>query len=290
MTRKLPDPFNNRIREATVIPTEETVELLRQATKAASTSLGSADALELVRVAHGREVSAEACERLRARFNAKGQVVEDHHYQLFTTLSAITLIGVFDRPTFVHGLLPALAVRSAGAQRWAPVHPDVFTHAEFYIRERALVMRRPVAADDFKHVPKEGEGPDPMVEIKALRSSLLRDRQLRDESEHLIWWVASRELPRSSTDAAAEFESLLGFVPEPNGAAELFRAKLRDDGDPRPPSRWTFGHDPIPVELRDFCPLLAREPQVAPPDLEQALATLNELFLIRALKDRPIEQ
>ena len=52
----MPNPFHDRIREATVVPTEERVELLEQASKAAATSLGSSEALDLVRVACQRPV------------------------------------------------------------------------------------------------------------------------------------------------------------------------------------------------------------------------------------------
>ncbi|HEU5062552.1 MAG TPA: hypothetical protein VFT79_05290 [Solirubrobacterales bacterium] len=284
------DPFHDRIREATVVPTEERVELLGQASKAAATSLGSGDALDLVRVVCRRPVSDEVKDRVRARLNSKAEVVLEHrHDQLMATLAAVALIRVFARPTFVHGLLPALAIRAARTQGWAPIHPDVFTHADYYIRERALVMRRPVAADDFKQSPKEGEEVSPIGEVKAIRAALLRDGKLRKESEQLLWWVSSAELPRSSTDAAIEFKSLLGFNPEPGGTEELFRAKFRD-GDSRSRSTWIFSRVGVPAELQDFCPTVARDSGPGTPDVKSAMASLNELFLIDALKERPLEQ
>lgn len=285
------DPFHDRIREATVVPTEERIELLHQASKAAATSLSSGDALDLVRVVCRRPVSDAVTKRVRARLNAKAEVVPEHrHDQLLTTLAAIALIRVFGRPTFVHGLLPALAIRSARTQGWAPIHPDVFTHADYYIRERALLMRKPVSTDEYKQSPKEGEEATSMGEIKAIRAALLRDVKLRKESEQLLWWVSSAELPRSSTDAAIEFRSLLSFSPEPGGTEELFRAKFRD-GESRSQATWIFSREDVPAELRDLCPtLLTHDAEPAAPDVEGAMASLNELFLISALKERPLEQ
>jgi hypothetical protein len=284
------DPFHDRIREATVVPTEERLELLGQASKAAATSLGSGDALDLVRVVCRHPVSDEVRDRVRARLNSKAEVVPEHrHDQLMTTLAAIALIRVFGRPTLVQGLLPALAIRSARTQGWASVHPDVFTHADYYIRERALFLRKPVATDEYKQSPKEGEEITPMGEIGAIRAALLRDVKLRKESDQLLWWVSSAELPRSSTDAAIEFRSLLSFYPEPGGTEELFRAKFRD-GNSRPQSTWNFTREGVPVELQDFCPRLARHSGPATPDVKGAMASLNELFLINALKERPIKQ
>jgi hypothetical protein len=284
------DPFHDRIREATVVPTEERVELLGQASKAAATSLGSGDALNLVRVVCRRSVSDEVKDRVRARLNSKAEVVPEHrHDQLMTTLAAIALIRVFGRPTYVQGLLPALAIRSARTQGWEPVHPDVFTHADYYIRERALFLRRPVAADEYKQSPKEGEEITTLGEISAIRAALLRDVKLRKESEQLLWWVSSAELPRSSTDAAIEFRSLISFYPEPGGTEDLFRAKFRD-GDSRSRSTWTFTRESVPAELQDFCPRLTRDSGPATPDVKGAMASLNELFLINALKERPLEQ
>ena len=286
----MPDPFHDRIREATVVPTEERVELLGQASKAAATSLGSGDALDLVRVVCRRSVSDEVKDRVRARLNSKAEVVPAHrHDQLMTTLAAIALIRVFGRPAFVHGLLPALAIRSARAQGWESVHPDVFTHADYYIRERALFLRKPVAADEFKQSPKEGEEITPLGEIKAIRTALLRDAKLRKESEQLLWWVSSAELPRSSTDAAIEFRSLLSFCPEPGGAEDLFRAKFRNS-DSRSRSSWNFARKGVPAELQDFCPRLSRDSGPATPDVQGAMASLNELFLIDAFEERPPEQ
>lgn len=284
------DPFHDRIREATVVPTEERIELLGQASKAAATSLGSSDALTLVRIACRRPVPDEAKDRVRARLNSKAEVIsEQRNGQLLATLAAITLLRVFDRPAYVHGLLPALAVRSARAQGWASVHPDVFSYADYYIRERALIMRRPVAAEEYQQRPKEGEEITSMGEIKAMRTALLRDIQLRKESERLLWWVSSSELPRSSTDAAIEFNSLLSFYPEPGGTQELFRAKFRD-GESRTQSTRIFNRESVPAELQDFCPRLACDPELATPDVMGALASLNELFMILALKERPLEQ
>jgi hypothetical protein len=284
------DPFHDRIREATVVPTEERVELLGQASKAAATSLRSGDALDLVRAACRRPVPDEVKDRVRARLNSKAEVVPEHrHDQLLATLAAIALIRVFVRPAFVHGLLPALAIRSARAQGWATVHPDVFTHADYYIRERALIIRKPVAADEYEQSPKEGEKATAMGEIKSMRAALLRDGKLRKESEHLLWWVSSSELPRSSMDAALEFRSLLSFYPEPGGTEELFRAKFRD-GESRSQSTRIFNRERVPVELQDFCPRLACDPELETPDVKGALASLNELFMIMALKQRPLEQ
>jgi hypothetical protein len=284
------DSFHDRIREATVVPTEERIELLGQASRAAATSLGSADALTLVRIACRRPVPDEAKDRVRARLNSKAEVVpEQRNGQLLATLAAITLIRVFDRPAYVHGLLPALAVRSARAQGWASVHPDVFSHADYYIRERALIMRRPVSAGEYQQRPKEGEEITSMGEIKAMRTALLRDIQLRKESERLLWWVSSSELPCSSMDAAIEFSSLLSFYPEPGGTDELFRAKFRD-GESRAQSTRVFNRESVPAELEDFCPRLARNPELETPDVMSALASLNELFMIMALKERPLEQ
>lgn len=284
------DSFDDQIREATVVPSQERVQALRQAVKSAATSLGSGDALDLVRVAHRRQASGAAPARVRARLNADSEVLADHRQdQLLATLAAITLIRVFDRPTYVHGLLPALAVRSARAQGWSPVHPDVFTHADFYIRERALAARKAVADADFTQTPKEGEEITVSGEIKAMRSALLKDRSLLQESERLLWWVSSAQLPRSSNDAAVEFNSLLNFVPEPGGTGELFRAKFRSK-DSRSALNWNFARPAIPPELQDLCPKLARKPGPEEPDLDEALAGLNELLLIRALKDRPVQQ
>lgn len=287
----MPDPFHDRIREATVVPTEERIELLQQASKAAATSLSSGDALDLVRVVCRRPVSDEVTKRVRARLNGKAEVVPEHrHDQLLTTLAAITLIRVFGRPTFVHGLLPALAIRSARTQGWVAVHPDVFTHADYYIRERALVMRRPVAADEYKQSPKEGEEASAMGEVRAMRAALLRDGKLRKESEQLLWWVSSAELPRTSTDAAIEFRSLLSFYPEPGATEELFRAKFRN-GESRSQATWIFNREDVPVELQDLCPrLLTYDPEPAAPDVQDAMASLNELFLLNALKERPFER
>ncbi len=273
-----------------MVPTEERVELLAQASKAAATSLSSGDALDLVRIVCRRPVSDVVKDRVRARLNSKAEVVPEHrHDQLLAMLAAIALIRVFDRPTFVHGLLPALAIRSARAQGWATIHPDVFTHADYYVRERALVLRRPVAADEYKQSPKEGEEATPSGEIKAIRTALLRDLKLHKESEQLLWWVSSAELPRSSMDAAIEFRSLLSFYPEPGGTEELFRAKLRD-GELRSQATWNFTRGDVPAELQDFCPRLARDLEPAMPDVKGALGSLNELFLIDALKERPLEQ
>jgi hypothetical protein len=284
------DPFHDRIREATVVPTEQRIALLGQASKAAATSLRSGDALDLVRVACRHPVSQAVMDRVRERLNSKAEVILEHRNdQLLTTLAATALIRVFDRPAFVQGLLPALAIRSARAQGWTPVHPDVFTHADFYIRERGLINRKPVMADDYKQSPKEGEEITPMGEVKAMRAAHLRDRQLRKESDDLLWWVSSSEVPRSNTDAAIEFKSLLSFYPEPSGTEELFRAKFHE-AESRPQSTWTFLREGVPTEIQDFCPGLARDPELATPDVEGALASLNELFVIAALRDRPLEQ
>lgn len=284
------DPFHDRIREASVVPTEERIELLGHASKAAATSLGSGEALDLVRVVCQRPISAEVKERVRARLNSKAEVVPEHrHDQLMATLGAIALIRVFGRPTFVQGLLPALALRSARAQGWGSVHPDVSTHADYYIRERALFLRKPVAIDEYKQSPKESEEVTPMGEIGAMRVALLRDVRLRKESEQLLWWVSSAELPRSNMDAAIEFRSLLSFYPEPGGTEELFRAKFRN-GDSRPRSTWNFTRESVPAELQDFCPRLGGDSEPATPDVEGAMASLNELLLVNTLKDRPLEQ
>ncbi len=286
----MPDPFHDRIREATVVPTKERVELLDQASKAAATSLGSGDALDLVRVAFRRPVSDEVKDAVRARINSKAEVIPKHrHDQLLTTLAATALIRVFGRPSYIQGLLPALAVRSARNQGLTPVHPDVLSFADYYIRERALLVRKPVAIEDYQQRPKEGEKATPMGEIGAMRAALLKDMKLRKESENLLWWISSADLPRSSTDAAIEFKSLLSFYPEPGGTEELFQAKFREGGS-RTQSDWTLRRGDVPVEVQDFCPYLASDPEIATPDVKGAMASLNELWMIRILEDRPIEQ
>ena len=90
-------------------------------------------------------------------------------------------------------------------------------------------------------------------------------------------------------DAAIEFKTLISFYPEPGGTEELFRANFRD-GESRSPSKWTFNRGGVPAEVEDFCPRLASEPEPATPNVEDAMASLNELFVIRALEERPLEQ
>lgn len=292
----MPDSFEDRIREAIVVPADAELDQLRVAVKAAAGSLGSSEALDFVRTAYRREIAPPAEARLRNRLNSKEQVLAPAaERQMLATLSAITLIRVFSRPQYAPGLLPALAVRAARHAGWNPVHPDLEDYADAYLRERATVVRERKPTSGFRMEPvAEPPAAEEALrrEVEALRAAVLSERELEHESNQLQWWLLSPSRPDSALDAALQFARLLGFNPEPLATEHFLRAKLHRlprEGDPVAP----IAAPEVPEELADLCRLLPStelSPKEQSPAVEDAYAFLNEILLIRALEARPIER
>jgi hypothetical protein len=285
----IPDSFEDRLREAIVIPADSDVAALREAAKNAAGSLGSGEALDLVRIAHRRPVPAEAEGRIRARVNAKSPVLAtEGQGQLLATLAAITLVNVLVRPQYAPGLIPALAIRSAENQGWDPVHPDLAAFAASYLRDRALLLRVPVVQGHYWQQVKGEEQREIAKELEAVRQAAVREAGLQHESDELQWWLLCGERAATSLELASEITGMVNLFPQPPNMADFVRAKLTQPS--RSSEAGAHAAPEIPVEIADFCPRLAAPDGAnGDPSVDEVLADLDELTLIRALRERPIE-
>jgi hypothetical protein len=288
----IPDPFENRLREAIVVPADTDVATLREATKNAAASLGSGDALDLVRCAHGQPLGHEAEARLRARLNAKQPVLSQNgETQMLRTLAAITLVNVLSRPQYAPGLIPALAIRSASHQGWDSVHPDLGAFSGSYLRDRAMLLRAPVSQGEYWQQVKGEEQREPAKELEAMRRATLREAGLQHESNELQWWLLRGARPPGALALAREIAGMITHIPEPPNCPDFVRAKLAHPATAE--EAGTLAPPAVPPELSDFCPTLLASggPDTDPtPTSMEVMALLNEMMLIRALTERPIER
>jgi len=222
----------DRIREATVELSTLDLDALKAAASSASTGLGVEQALTLVRLVNGRPVPAEQDAEFRQGVNAQAQLVTDNaDQQLLAVLAGEALINLFGRTNAAIGVAPGLAMRCAAHLGWTPVHPDVATHAENYLCQRSVFIRRRVPPGS-RLATANPKGEDGSVqraeeEHETLRSIVQADRERDWEREQLVWWLLSETRAPTPLGVAHELAHCLVYVPEPVSAAGMIAAKLR---------------------------------------------------------------
>jgi hypothetical protein len=255
-----PDPFIDRLREAFVDLSEADIDTFQGAAQSASANLGANQAIALVRRAYGQEVAAEAEDNLRTRLNADAEVVgAEGRSQLVRVLAGEALILLFGRLNYNRGLLAAFAIRCAHHVGWRPVHPDLETVAEAYLKVRA-VQNRAHMMNSFALAGKASSEEAPWtatsVQLTNLTTQLNAARHAALERDELGWWLAADSRPSTALATAAEFNSCLRYYPEPFSTDELLKSKL---GKSVSNERWT-PIVPIPNEtISAFCPSLSGE-------------------------------
>lgn len=264
------DVFLDRLREGICEPKEVDVEALRNAAVTASTDLEAPRGLALVRLSYGRPVTLAAETDVRQRLNSKGEVLAaDGERQLLAVLAAEALINTFGRTGAMRGFVPGLAVRCARHQRWTPVHPDLESHAEAYMRQRAVAAR--ARNDNMPVLKVNGESADERLnaltdQAKSMWAILDRDRKLVREQQSFAWWLLGKTRPASALAVAVEVWRLLSFVPEPLATDEIVAAKLHGRVD----TNATAENVQLNREVVDFCPDFAAGAPLI--DLDEASA------------------
>lgn len=280
------EPFLDRIREATVDPSLLPLDELNSAAASLSANISPERGISMLRAAYGHLKDDAAAEDLRQRLNAEVELVADDQRQLLAVLCAEALIILFSRANGGLGLIPALAVRCAAHRRWQPVHPDLESHAESYLAQRAVFVRRR-KPPGFRVETESGD--DQLAQFKAgfenLRGVVQDDRDKTWERDQLSWFLLSQTRPAGSLALAREFDNCLLFLPEPLAAEEMLGGVLRKPtGESQPLAPLALSGN-----LLDLCPDLSVEdrPESIKPERQDDEAKtvrryLDQIYLNRA--------
>jgi len=293
------EPFEDRLREATVEPHSVDFSALRSAASKASTQMTSARALALIRLAHNQMDESEpgATEFVR-RINGHDHLVDEHGQdQLVALLAVEALIALLSRNVQAIGVFAASAVRCADHAGWKPAHPDLTAVARHFLEQRAVSVRERVPIDSplAKAKPKSpiGTAQHAEEELQTLREIVKGDRARVWERDELTWWLLSETRSAGVFGIAQSFNYAISFLPEPLTTDEMLTFKLGK----KPSDISIPGAEAVPSDLSDFCPCLGQlvggsaEDEAIPEQLSQEdrdlwvqriRNVLDELLLIRA--------
>jgi hypothetical protein len=224
------ESYEDRLREATVEPRALNFSALHSAAAKASTQLTADRTLTLVRLAYRREGPSESANDFNDRINADEELIGAEQKQLQALVAVESLIALFSRNVQYVGVFAALAIRCAQHAEWQPAHPDLVTHAELFLSQRAVTARsqQPVGATLAKAKPKHEPGTAERAEeeVATLREYVRLDRDRLWEREQLAWWLLSESRPLTAFGIAQSFNHALAFLPEPPSTDQMLKTKL----------------------------------------------------------------
>jgi hypothetical protein len=255
------DFFEDRLREAVVDPQDVPVESLRAAIRPTGAKAKLPLILDLVRMAHRRQVQDDASTAFRKAVNAKEPLVPAAgSEQLMSILALSCLIEAFSGTGAVARPVTAaaLSVRAVSAAGWAAAHPDLPNYARRCVdvaatrtRENPASWTAPRFADladgstetldpndpahAFALLATEREITQGNFEslrkvIEGFSAGVLFQQHVSKEQQDVVWWLLTAPEPSSTqsqaVNAGVTFAESSRFIPGPLATDQLLRHRL----------------------------------------------------------------
>jgi hypothetical protein len=255
----LPDPLSNRLREASIVLTDERIEELRTAVeRLAAQRLSLNDVFARIRFAELLPTRDKSRERILTQINRDAELLAPVGTdQLLAVLCTCALIENFARTEASRSfaVTKRLTIAAVSAETLVfsashAAHPDLNTWAKHWLRIEGRRLRQQ------KHSPPPKLGPQPEREEVPVEQAHGEDitrleenaRETGDwlelsagagsiealrEQGQMLWWLAAGERPESlaeqSVRAATELASI-SLIPPPPASGELIKRRLGERG------------------------------------------------------------
>jgi hypothetical protein len=313
------DPFENYLREAVVVIDAERTELLRSGVRALSGVRETVPTiLVLVRLAHGLPVTSPELEAFLASATSVGLSIKRGDDQLAGTLAMLTLIERFAIPlarrtlnTLTPDAVAAVATIVLAEQQRPAMHPDLAIHAADWQARAADYLRgtarwsappeltkpsAPASGTDGEPPPPPETSTPELVDHAEKLTNWLRQTSSSaklaavEEQQDIVLWLMSARPAGSAVQAVQlacmQLQGLAANPIGPPGTQQLLTRALGTHADESISVAELMGNvvQPLPLELRELCTLLAGKspgPDVTLTAREAASRLYHELQLVR---------
>lgn len=255
----MPDPLRDRLREASVVLTDERIEELQGAVeRLAAQRLNLDDVLARVRFAALLPTRDESRERILAQVNRDEELLPPVGTdQLLAVLCTCALIETFARTEASRSFavtrrltIAAVSVQTLVFSTSRPAHPDLDTWAEHWLGsegrrlrqqkhssppklepqpEREDVTAEQAHGEDIARLEENARETGDWLELSAGVGSV---EALREQNQ-VLWWLAAGERPEGLAELAVRTATELAsvsLVPPPPASGELIKRRLGERG------------------------------------------------------------